>query len=107
MIEGNSITVVVTETMCKYRVAFSRYSEISVESRKIFCPSEFGAPVGITSFEFEFHLWRQKNYRLRRFPCSVVCVMIRLAVLIKHWLVTDRQTDRQTLGHSIYRASIA
>ena len=35
--------------------------------------------------------------------------MMRLAILIELWLVTDRQTDRRTdtRGHSIYRASIA
>jgi len=29
------------------------------------------------------------------------------AVLMEHRLVTDGRTDRQTLGYSIYRASIA
>ena len=29
---------------------------------------------------------------------------IRSAVLVEHWLVTDGRTDRQTQGHSTYRA---
>ena len=35
---------------------------------------------------------------------SVDCVMIRSAALIKHRLVTNRQTDRQTADPSIPRA---
>ena len=30
---------------------------------------------------------------------GVVCVILRLAVLVEHRLVTDRRTDRQTDGH--------
>jgi len=38
--------------------------------------------------------------------CGVTdCVMICSAVSIQYWHVTDGQTDRQTPGHSIYRAS--
>ena len=39
--------------------------------------------------------------------CGVVCVIVRLAILIQCRLVTDRQTDRRTHGHSIYRVSVA
>jgi len=39
--------------------------------------------------------------------CCVVCVILCLAVLVQCRLVTDRQTDGQTLNDSIYRASIA
>ena len=37
---------------------------------------------------------------------SVVCVILRLAVLVEHRLVTDRQTDTETQkqGYGIYRA---
>ena len=31
--------------------------------------------------------------------CGVVCVILRLAVLVEHRLVTDRRTDRRTDGH--------
>jgi len=49
-------------------------------------------PSGVTPVEFRGDLWQQKT----RFPalsCGVVCVIIRLAVLVEHRLVTDRQTD--------------
>ena len=50
-------------------------------------------PYGVTPVEFCGDLWLQKT----RFPvlsCGVVCVILRLAVLIEHQLVTeDRQTD--------------
>ena len=35
--------------------------------------------------------------------CGVVCVILRLAVLVEHRLVTDRQTH----DDGIYRASVA
>jgi len=46
---------------------------------------------------------------------GVVCVILGLAILVEHRLVTDRQTDRWTDGRTdtqthddnIYRASIA
>ena len=51
--------------------------------------------------EFRGDLRRQKleflGYRV------VVCVILCLAILVEHRLVTDRQTQ----GHRIYRASIA
>ena len=56
--------------------------------------------------EFRRDLWRQKTidslgYRVG----GVVCVILCLAVLVEHRLVTDRvrqtnrQTDRQTQAH--------
>ena len=36
----------------------------------------------------------------------IICMMISLAVLIEHRLVTDGRTDGQTEDHSIYHASI-
>ena len=45
--------------------------------------------------EFRGDLWYQKT----RFPglsCGVVYVILRLAVLVEHRLVTDGQTDRRT-----------
>jgi len=38
---------------------------------------------------------------------DVVRVILRLVVSVKHGLVTDRQTDRQTNDHGVYRASMA
>jgi len=35
---------------------------------------------------------------------GVVCVILRLAVLIQYWSVTDTQTGTQTHDDGIYRA---
>jgi len=63
--------------------------------------------------EFRGDLWRQKT-RIPGLSCGVIYVIICLAVLVEHWLGTDRQTDGQTnretdgrtKGHSIYRACL-
>jgi len=40
--------------------------------------------------------------------CSVVCVILRLAILVEHRFVTDRQTDRHramaSTAHAYHRA---
>ena len=45
--------------------------------------------------EFRGNLWRQET-NVPGLSCRVVCVILRLAVLVEHRLVTDGQTDRQT-----------
>ena len=45
--------------------------------------------------EFRGDLWLRKT-RVPVLSCGVVCVILRLAVLVEHRLVTDRWTDRQT-----------
>ena len=47
--------------------------------------------------EFRGDLWRQKT-RVPGLSCGVVCVILRLAVLVEHRLVTDRQTQTDTTG---------
>ena len=54
--------------------------------------------------ELRFNTTNRKklSYRKTRFPglsCRVVCVILRLAVLVEHRLVTDRQTDGRTDRH--------
>jgi len=39
--------------------------------------------------------------------CGFVCVILCLAVLVEHRLVTDTDRRRRTQDYSIYRASIA
>ena len=48
----------------------------------------------MTSFEFYQDLRHQKT-TIPALSCGVVCVILRLAVLVEHQLVTDG-TDRQT-----------
>jgi len=52
-------------------------------------------PQRVTPVEFRGDLWRQKT-RVPGLSCGVVCVILRLAVLVEHRHVTDRQTDRRT-----------
>ena len=52
-------------------------------------------PQGVIPVEFRRDLWHQKT-RVPGVSCGVVCVILRLAVLVEHRLVTDRQTDGQT-----------
>ena len=51
-------------------------------------------PEGVTPVEFRRDLWRQKT-RVPGVSCGVVCVLLRLAILAEHRLVTDGQTDGQ------------
>jgi len=53
----------------------------------------------MTPVEFRGDLWHQKT-RLPGLSCGVVGVILRLAVLVEHRLVTDGQTDRQTDGRT-------
>jgi len=59
-------------------------------------PHLYLAPLqGVTPVEFRGDLWQPKT-RVHGLSCGVVCVIIRLAVLVEHRLVTDGQTDEQT-----------
>ena len=49
----------------------------------------------VTPVEFRGDLWHQKT-RVPGLSCGVVCVILRLAVLVEHRLVS---CDRQTDGH--------
>ena len=62
-------------------------------------------PYGLTPGRISRRCLASENYSPGLF-CGTVNVILRLAVLVEHRLVTDRQTDRQTQGHSIYRTGI-
>ena len=51
----------------------------------------------MTPVEFR-DLLHQKT-RVPGLSCGVIRVILRLAVLVEHRLVTDTDTDRQTQGH--------
>jgi len=49
--------------------------------------------------EFRGDLWHQKT-RVPGLSCAVVCVILCLAVLIEHRLVSDGRTERRTDGRT-------
>jgi len=55
--------------------------------------ADIGAPVG-------GHPGRISRRSLLGLSCGVVCVILRLAILVEHRLVTDRQTDRHRASAS-------
>ena len=55
-------------------------------------------PYEVTPVEFRGDLWRQKT-RVTVLSCGVICMILRLAILVEHRLVSDRQTDSRTQGH--------
>ena len=92
------------ETMC---LSFTVFDEIQPDiCRKspilTHTHLHLAPPQGVTPVEFRGDLWRQKT-RVPGVSCGVVCVILRLAVLVEHRLVTDRQTQ----GHGQYRGCIA
>jgi len=52
----------------------------------------------VTPVKFRGDLWHQKTIVVG-VSCGVVCMILRLAVLVEHRLVTDGRTDRQTDRH--------
>ena len=52
--------------------------------------------------EFRGTFWSQKS-RVPGLSYGIVCVILRLAVLVQYWRVTDGRTH----DDSIYRATIA
>ena len=85
---------------------FYRFRDIASYLSKV---AEFDPPhlhlaprQGVIPVEFRGYLWHQKA-RVLGLSCRVVYVILRVAVLVEHRLVTDRradrQTDRQTQGH--------
>jgi len=77
---------------------------LTVEALQVDIGRNCGVRKGVGHFERTFQgegesstndCWRQKT-RVPGLSRGVVCVIIRLAVLIQYWRVTDRQTHRQT-----------
>ena len=72
------------------------FSMLSLHVLAVKGPLPFCDPIGGDD------LWHQKT-GLPGLPCSIIYVIVHLAILVKHWLVTDRLTHR-TIA---YHASIA
>jgi len=60
----------------------------------------------VTPVQFRRDCWHQKA-RVPALSYGIVFVILDLAVLVEHRLVTDRLTDKQTHDDGKYRASIA
>jgi len=85
------------ETMSSSCTVFE-ICEIIVRSGKFFLPPRVFAPLmGVTLLQFYEDLWR----------CLLDTVFSRFDRTLTCDKLTDRQTDRQTQSHSIYRASTA
>jgi len=64
-----------------------------VENRRLNLPHLYLASIlGVSPLEFCLDFWRQKT-RVPGLSYGVVCVILGLAVLLEHRLVTDRRTD--------------
>jgi len=85
----------------RFRVIASCLSYLPILT---YTPPAFVALVVVIPFDFCGDLWRQKT-RVPGLSCGVVCLILRLAIFVKHRLTTDRQTD--TRRQHIYRADIA
>ena len=59
--------------------------------------------VVVIPVEFRGDLWHQKQNRLPELSCGVVCVILRLALLVQHRLVTDTGPWLVPRMHSIAR----
>jgi len=80
-----------------YTVILYRFRDITSYLSKVadFNPPHLiGALQGFTPVEFRGDLWQQKT-RVPGLACGSICVILGLAVLVEHRLVTDRQTDTE------------
>ena len=50
------------------------------------------SPEGVTPVECRRDLWHQKT-SVTGLSCVFVCVILRLVILVEHWLATDTDTD--------------
>ena len=60
-------------------------------------------PLGVTPLEFWKDFWHQKT-RVPGLSCGVVRVLLCLAILVEHRLVTDRQTEKILICHYLIMA---
>ena len=62
-------------------------------------------PLGVTPFGFCRDLYHLKT-TIHGLSCGIVCMILRLAISVEHWLVTDRQTWIDRHDYGIYRTSM-
>jgi len=97
-----------SETSPFYRTHMTSYSTL-IETMRLSCtvfecfPSKvanFNPPhLHLILFEFRHNLVHQKT-RVPGLSCSVICVILHLAILIQYRSVTDTHTDEQTDGQT-------
>jgi len=82
------------ETMCLSFTVFEIHPVICRKSPILTYPTCIWRPrsCGVIPVEFRRDLWHQKT-GFTALSCGVVSVILRLAVLVEHRLVTDGQTD--------------
>ena len=90
-----------------YILPFRRYGKFYCRNSQIFHTHAYLAiPLRVTLLDFNQVLRLSKA---RVLPCRIDCIMVCSTASTQHCCAwhTGGRTDRQTPGHSIYRASIA
>jgi len=82
-------TIRLSCTVFEIQLVICQKSPILTHPTCIWCPRR-GWPQ--SNFAEIFDIWLQKT-RVPGLSCGVVCVILHLAVLVEHWLVTNRRTD--------------
>ena len=93
-----------SQKLCICVVPFWRRGQLFLDSCNLFIPHVYLAPLRCEPSEFQQGLSRQKA-TVPGLQCGFVFVIIHLAVLIEHRLVTDR-TDTQTYTQILRRRAI-
>jgi len=87
----------------RFRVIASYLSHLSKVANFNLPHLHLASPLRVTPFEFCQHLQRQKT-RLTWLSCSVICVILRLAVSVEHRLVTETDTTTAYTALALRRA---
>jgi len=67
---------------------------------------QLASPLTVILFEFCWDFWHQKT-RVSRLSCNIICMILCLTILIKHWLVSDRWIDRHMTTADIQTSYLA
>jgi len=84
-------SISVPQYLCSYLPPFSDIARYWWKIADLNLPH----PFGVTPLEFRREFW-QKKTRITRLSSGVICVILRSAILVQCWFVTDRRTDGHT-----------